>query len=135
MDTNDIYITSKVEHTILSQQQFDTKKEGIFNSLSRFSYESGIELEEHIFVKLLDKSKEEKEDWNRIEMKIAVHTTISYGDYYYQQHDFGKLKLVFNYALVPSDPGPYLRKLTHIRYDFHNDLMEELHRLLDSRAE
>lgn len=132
MDSNDIYIISKVDHTILGEQQFDTKEEDIFNSLSSFSYEIGIGLEEYIFDMLLNKNKEQEENWNKIEMEITVQTTVFYGDYYHQQYNFAKLNLIFNYALVSSYPGPYLRKISKIRYDFHNDLMEELHRLLDN---
>lgn len=135
MNTNDIYIKNEIGQNVLSQEHFDANDEEIFDDFSHFSYESGIELEEHIFVILLNKSKEQQENWNRIEMKIAVHTAISFGDYYHQQNDYGKLNLVFNYTLVPSDPGPYLRKLSRIKYDFHNALMEELHRLLDNKNE
>lgn len=133
MDTHDTYITISIRQTILKLQRFCIGEEDIFGMLSSFSYEGGIELEEHIFRTLLDKTVEQKESWEKITTEITVKTTISYGDYYNKKHNYYYISLHFPYSIEATDPGPYWKKISRIRFEFHNFLMEWFQQFLGAK--
>lgn len=122
----DICITNAIDRIIHGEQRFNTEEDGFKEKLSHFLYESGIEVEEYLFEQLLNKTHLEQRDYTEIDVEVAVHTTITFGDYYGKKHLHGNGYIVSHHQVKSSNQKEYLASLEKVKYDFHNHVMEEL---------
>lgn len=122
----DICITNAIDRIIHSEQRFNTEEEGFKKNVSNFLYESGIRLEEYFFEQLLNKTHLEQLNYTEIDVEVAVHTTITFGDYYGKKHLHGECRIVSHHHVKSSNQREYLASLEKVKYDFHNHVMEEL---------
>lgn len=122
----DICITNAIDRIIHGEQRFNTEEDGFKEKLSHFLYESGIEVEEYLFEQLLNKTHLEQRHYTEIDVEVAVHTTITFGDYYGKKHLHGKGYIVSHLCMKSSKQREYLENLKRVRRDFHNHVMAEL---------
>lgn len=122
----DICITNAIDRIIHSEQRFNTEEDGFKEKLSHFLYESGIEVEEYLFEQLLNKTHLEQRHYTEIDVEVAVHTTITFGDYYGKKHLHGNGYIVSHLCIKSSKQKEYLENLKRVRRDFHNHVMAEL---------
>lgn len=122
----DICITNAIDRIIHGEQRFNTEEDGFKEKLSHFLYESGIEIEEYLFEQLLNKTYLEQRNYTEIDVEVAVHTTITFGDYYGKKHLHGNGYIVSHLCIKSSKQKEYLENLKRVRRDFHNHVMAEL---------
>lgn len=122
----DICITNAIDRIIHSEQRFNTEEDGFKEKLSHFLYESGIEVEEYLFEQLLNTTHLEQRHYTEIDVEVAVHTTITFGDYYGKKHLHGNGYIVSHLCIKSSKQKEYLENLKRVRRDFHNHVMAEL---------
>ena len=122
----DICITNAIDRIIHGEQRFNTKEDGFKEKLSHFLYGSGIEVEEYLFKQLLNKTHLEQRHYTEIDVEVAVHTTITFGDYYGKKHLHGNAYIFSHHHVKSSNRGESLGNLKRVRFDFHNHVMEEL---------
>ena len=122
----DICITNAIDRIIHGEQRFNTEEDGFKEKLSHFLYESGIEVEEYLFKQLLNKTHLEQRHYTEIDVEVAVHTTITFGDYYGKKHLHGNGYIVSHHYVKRPNQREYLESLKRVRRDFHNHVMAEL---------
>ena len=122
----DICITNAIDRIIYNEQRFNTEEEGFKKNVSNFLYESRIRLEEYFFEQLLNKTHLEQRHYAEIDLEVAVHTTITFGDYYGKKHLHGNGYIVSHLCMKSSKQREDLENLKRVRFDFHNHVMEEL---------
>ena len=122
----DICITNAIDRIIYNEQCFNTEEGGFKEKLSHFLYESGIEVEEYLFKQLLNKTHLEQRHYTETDVEVAVHTTITFGDYYGKKHLHGNGYIVSHLCMKSSNQREYLENLKRVRHDFHNHVIAEL---------